>query len=290
VPVFNSADFLRACLESILGQTHKDLEVIAADDHSTDGSQAIIKEFAARHPGVIKGMFSTRNKGVSSTRHAAILEAKGEYITTLDSDDYYFDSRKLEAELGLVRQWREKTQKDVLAFSKVARVARDGALLEDRSAPEGLKEGNIFPCILTRTCEIPRDFVMRKALYFQVGGFNPTLRMYEDWDLKIRLARRYEFVYTGICGTAYRKGVGGLSSAPIPEQLKWLNRVFRDNLHLVEASDRRCVKKRFREHIHDLKGLHIRNLKKDMKAHLAESSVPNPFPFLFEMLLTKVLY
>jgi glycosyltransferase involved in cell wall biosynthesis len=289
VPVFNSADFLPACLESILGQTYKDLEVIAADDHSADDSRAIIEEYEGRHPRIIKGIFNSSNKGVASTRHAAMLAARGEYVTTLDSDDCYFDSGKLEAELGLVRKFREKAHKDVLAFSKVARVNEEGVLLLERGAPEGIREGDLFDCILTRRCEIPRDFVMRRALYFQVGGFDQALKMYEDWDLKLRLARLYEFVYTGIYGTAYRRHAGGLSSVPLPEHIRWLKKVFRKNLPLAHPSARDAAKKTFGEYTEDLKQIHLSRIKKEMKDHLTTATLPNPFPFLFRMLVARIL-
>jgi hypothetical protein len=98
---------------------------------------------------------------------------------------------------------------------------------------KNLKEGWILEEIITRSCAIPRDFIMKKSQYLEVGGYDLSLPVYEDWDLKIRLASRYEFYYTGITGTAYRQHFKGLSSSPLKVHRKSLKRVFRKNIDLA---------------------------------------------------------
>ena len=85
VPVYNTEKFLNNCIESILNQTHKNLEVIIIDDGSTDNSPAICDEYAKKDSRV--KVIHKENGGVSSARNAGLDIASGEYIGFIDGDD-----------------------------------------------------------------------------------------------------------------------------------------------------------------------------------------------------------
>ena len=87
VPVFNSEAFLDKCLESLACQTLADLEVICVDDHSTDGSRAILDKRAAEDSR-FKVISFAENRGPSAARNAALDAALGEYVAFVDSDDF----------------------------------------------------------------------------------------------------------------------------------------------------------------------------------------------------------
>ena len=242
---YNNGNYIRDCLDSILNQTYKDIDIIVADDCSTDNSQEIVKEYEKKYPGVIKCIFSPINKGVARTRHEAILQARGEYITTLDSDDYFFDFRKLEKEMELIRSYKKENSKDIFSFSNIVLVREDRSFITKRSDFEPIKEGYIFDDIISRSCMIPRDFIMKKSYYFRLGGYDFSFPIYEDWDLKIRLAQKCEFCYTGLDGTAYRIHGKGLSSIPIQENIEWMKKVFQKNLSLANPECISDIKKIF---------------------------------------------
>ncbi len=86
VPVYNTAPWLKKCLDSICEQTYRHLEIICVDDGSTDGSADILREYAARDERV--KLILQQNKGVSAARNVALNMAHGEYFTGVDSDDY----------------------------------------------------------------------------------------------------------------------------------------------------------------------------------------------------------
>ena len=86
VPVYNVESYLEQCLNSILTQLYTDLEIILVNDGSTDQSASICEEFATKDSR-IKVIHQT-NAGVSSARNTGILEATGDYITFVDSDDW----------------------------------------------------------------------------------------------------------------------------------------------------------------------------------------------------------
>ena len=246
---YNSAQFLRECLDSILTQTYTNLEIVISDDASTDSSRDIIKEYEEKYPESVRAIFSSRNRGVAAARHEAILHAEGDYITTLDSDDYYCNNRKLEKEIEITNDFKKKTGRDILAFSNILLVREEKGETTTRvwGNSDNIKEGFIFADILSRSCMIPRDFILKRSAYFEVGGYDLSIPIYEDWDLKLRLARHYAFHYTGINGTAYRKHGGGLSSAAVPEHNKWLNHIFDKHIPLTEGSERDIISQKFQE-------------------------------------------
>ncbi len=87
IPVYNSEKHLNMCLESILGQTMQDFEIIIVNDGSTDGSQAIIDDYKARYDDKITAIYQ-ENAGQASARNKGLEKVCGEYIIFIDSDDY----------------------------------------------------------------------------------------------------------------------------------------------------------------------------------------------------------
>lgn len=86
IPVYNTEPYLRQCLDSVVNQTLRDIEIICVDDGSTDGSLSILKEYEQKDLRVT--VISQPNEGQSSARNNALRCARGEYIDFLDSDDY----------------------------------------------------------------------------------------------------------------------------------------------------------------------------------------------------------
>lgn len=85
VPVYNTEAFLSACVESLLCQTHRNLELIFVDDGSEDGSGAILEAYAEKDARI--RVIRQKNGGVSAARNAGIGKALGDYIGFIDSDD-----------------------------------------------------------------------------------------------------------------------------------------------------------------------------------------------------------
>ncbi len=87
VPCYNAQRFLHKCLNTILNQTIKDIEIICVDDCSTDDTAQILLEFAKKDKR-IKILTHAKNSGISVTRNTGIEAATGDYIAFIDSDDY----------------------------------------------------------------------------------------------------------------------------------------------------------------------------------------------------------
>ncbi|MBR0425241.1 MAG: glycosyltransferase family 2 protein [Clostridia bacterium] len=86
VPVYKVEPYLRQCVDSILGQTYRDIEVLLIDDGSPDRCGEICNEYEAKDGRV--RVFHTENRGLSAARNLGLAEAKGEYIGFVDSDDW----------------------------------------------------------------------------------------------------------------------------------------------------------------------------------------------------------
>ena len=86
IPVYNVEKYLHECLDSIINQTFKDLEIICVDDGSTDKSSEILEEYEQKDKRFT--VISQPNKGVSAARNRGMQQAKGKYIMFVDSDDW----------------------------------------------------------------------------------------------------------------------------------------------------------------------------------------------------------
>ena len=86
LPVYNAQSHLARCLESVCGQTYKELEIIVLNDGSKDQSLPVCEEFRARDSRIL--LVDKANSGVSDTRNLGLKLASGEYVQFVDSDDY----------------------------------------------------------------------------------------------------------------------------------------------------------------------------------------------------------
>jgi glycosyltransferase involved in cell wall biosynthesis len=245
VPNYNNGLWIRDCLNSILEQTYKNIEIVVIDDHSTDNSREVIKDYQKQYANIFQAVFLEKNAGVAEARHIGIVKSRGKYITTLDADDYYADKKKLEKEIELVLEYKQKYNQDIIAFSNIL-IEYPGGSKKPQGNEKNIVQGNILEKILTRNCMIPRDFTFLKPIYFDIGGYDFCLKTHEDWDLKIRLAKKFEFYFTGINGTIYRQHNNGLSSTPYDFRTKNLFKVFNKNISLIkEIEFRRNIIKDF---------------------------------------------
>jgi glycosyltransferase involved in cell wall biosynthesis len=102
IPNYNRVRFIRAALESVLGQTYENIEIIVSDDGSTDGSQDIIQELARQHSNIIT-VYAPMNRGITSAVNAGFEKCTGEYVIMFDSDDVMFPA-KLATQVAILEQ------------------------------------------------------------------------------------------------------------------------------------------------------------------------------------------
>ena len=110
IPVYNVEAYLPQCLDSVVGQTYRNLEILIADDGATDGCGAICDAYAARDPRIT--VFHKQNEGLLMTRRFLFARATGDLILCVDSDDYL----KPEA-IETAVEYLTRTDADMTIFS-----------------------------------------------------------------------------------------------------------------------------------------------------------------------------
>lgn len=175
IPTYNQDKYLCEAIDSMLGQTYKDFEIIVINDGSTDNTEKILGEYGDK----IKWK-SQKNKGSAVARNSGISMAKGEYITFLDSDDVAMPNR-----LELSVDYLDKHPAVGLVYTDYYQVNERGELMKLTAAcGHGL--------LLIQANYVPMGSCMcRSECIDTVGVFDADTLGSCDWDMWIRIAERY---------------------------------------------------------------------------------------------------
>lgn len=221
IPNYNKERYVKQCVESVLCQTYSPIDIIVVDDKSTDNSREILKELAGINANV-KLILLDENAGVSNARNVGLKEAESDYVTFLDSDDFYSDNRKIEREMKLLTE--AKNPDRAISFSVIRYADEDGRFLSNNLKVKNLIYGYgkrpLADLLTFKKASIgPRDYCISKKLLNEVGAYCFDKNLFEDLDLLMRLAvAKVSFLCTKNWGTAYRQNTGGLSAAKREEQ------------------------------------------------------------------------
>ena len=134
IPVYNVEEYLRQCLDSVINQTLKEIEIICVDDGSTDSSLEILKEYAAKDHRIT--LITQQNLHAGVARNAGLAVAKGKYLSFLDSDDFF--------ELNMLEETYKKVIKDNSDGCIFSAVMIDYATAKIKQMPWLLKEFNLI--------------------------------------------------------------------------------------------------------------------------------------------------
>lgn len=133
IPVYNVAEYLEACLDSIIGQTYEHLEILVVDDGSTDGSATVCDGYGAKDARV--KVIHQENRGLSGARNTGLDHAQGEYVSFVDADDHL----ELKAYEKLIQVLEEKTC-DICFFGHY-RVTNEKAMSYDKPPKKQVYRG-----------------------------------------------------------------------------------------------------------------------------------------------------
>ena len=182
IPVYNREGFIARAIESVLAQTFQDFELIVVDDGSTDQSAAI----ASRYPITL---IRQPNRGVSSARNAGIQASHGKIVAFLDSDDLW-KPKKLEAHH---RFFQENPDFKIHQTDEIW--IRKGKFLNKKKIHQK-KEGFIFYDSLHLCLISPSAVAIKKELFDEVGLFDESFEVCEDYELWLRITKRYPVGFT----------------------------------------------------------------------------------------------
>ncbi len=154
IPVYNTSKYLEECLQSVLGQTETDYEIVLVDDGSTDGSGAICDRYAAQYPQI--RVIHKANEGLMMTRRRGFREARGEYLLCLDSDDYWLSDQVL----ARIRAMIEREGCDLVLYDYI--VGKENPEQDKAVKILDLPDGAIFD--QSNKQELYRAFLLGKWL------------------------------------------------------------------------------------------------------------------------------
>ncbi len=178
IPTYNRADFVARAIESVLEQSYKPFEIVVVDDGSSDATYKKLQNYPIRY-------IYQNNRGVSAARNKGIKAAKSEWIALLDSDDIWHKSK-------LLKQVAFHKNNPHILFSHThERWIRNGV---EKKYSKRLKKPSGW-CFWQNldACKIACSSVMiHKSVFEDVGLFDESLRVCEDYEMWLRISQKYE--------------------------------------------------------------------------------------------------
>ena len=178
VPVYKTEEYLEKCLDSLIGQTLKDIEIVVVNDGSPDGSQQIIDAYANKYPQIIS--VQKENGGLSDARNKGIECASGEFIAFVDSDDY------VEANMYELMYNKAMSESlDIVVCDTYMDYSTHSYVLKGNVGyTENLRKAYIItypnaPARLIRA-SVMKEHSFRKDIWYEDLDLMPTLAVYTD--------------------------------------------------------------------------------------------------------------
>ncbi|MBD2721786.1 glycosyltransferase [Hymenobacter armeniacus] len=194
VASFNNAAYIIDTLESIRAQTYPHWELVVVDDASKDNSAELITDWLKTHPEVNgKLLVNSPNRGVCHTFNRFLDAAQGKYISIIGSDDLFLPD-KLTAQVALLEAAPGRVG---VVYSDVSKIDPAGKVIVPSVYDTGQIRpfsGDIWLEMLKTNFLGAMTVLIRRECFDKVGHFDEDLA-YEDWDMWLRIAREYDFLY-----------------------------------------------------------------------------------------------
>jgi glycosyltransferase involved in cell wall biosynthesis len=235
---YNQSRFVSETLESVKAQTYKNTQLIIVDDCSSDGSVATIEHWLKENGIGCAFIRHQKNQGVCKSLNDALAVADGEYISMVAADDVWL-SDKISRQVEIM-----ESQPDYVGilYSDAFQMDEHGHALSDMfiaahrdfsEMPQGkilntLLDGNFIPGMTT---------LIRRSCYDLVGLYDENLP-WEDWDMWLRLARHYSFVYSPMPSAKYRCHAKSLSHSDRASMLRGAGGVYFKQFGLGDLEQR----------------------------------------------------
>jgi glycosyltransferase involved in cell wall biosynthesis len=190
IPAYNHEKYIGDCINSVLGQSFSDFEIVVTDDCSTDGTVEVVKSFSDSR---IRLFQLARNQGPSVAANNNFREARGDFVCPLASDDL-FHPEKLERQLAFL----ESNPEVGVVFSYMRYVDERGAEIPNHFGYQWVEVGNRSREVWLRSffyqgnCLSAPTAMIRRGVLDQIGLLDPRLLQTQDFDLWIRVCLQFE--------------------------------------------------------------------------------------------------
>jgi glycosyltransferase involved in cell wall biosynthesis len=190
LPTLTRVDFLSRAIESVVGQTYEDLEIVVV----VDGPSPPVATFVSSHPDPrVRLVQRERNGGVAAARNSGLEAARGRYVALLDDDDIWLPE-KLARQVPVLDAGADVVHSLVYVADGEGNVYDTPTQRGFRLFREVASAGYPYVWLLRRSSYQIGTFVIRRACLDEVGGFDPQLAPMDDLDLVHRLSRRYRLM------------------------------------------------------------------------------------------------
>lgn len=222
IPVYNGKKYMREAIDSALSQTYKNLEVIVVNDGSND--RGITEDIAKSYGNKIR-FFTKENGGVSTALNLAIKNATGEYISWLSHDDVYYN-KKIEKQIEYLKSL--KNNEKIILYGDYELIDEKSRLIAECLKDHKMLEEKPEYAFLRGTINGITLLLPKKA-FEDCGMFDESLRCTQDYELWMRMSKKYNFLHMeGIYSKSrhHREQVSNLNPKVIIEgnQL-WINMI-----------------------------------------------------------------
>ncbi|CAN5385769.1 hypothetical protein BH11BAC3_BH11BAC3_19630 [soil metagenome] len=213
IPVYNAEKYITATLNSVEQQVYPAIELIVLNDGSTDNSFELIKYWAKSSKWPVTILHHEKNKGLTASCNALLNKANGKYFQKLDADDLL----KPDKILNQVNVLEKSSSEVALVYGNVQLINEDGLKLEEeyyeRIGSTPLEGKGLYNALLESNF-VPNPAVLtRTGVLKEMGGYDTTL-LYEDWDMWLKISRKYSFIYTHEKDSCYRISSNSMMMGP----------------------------------------------------------------------------
>lgn len=176
VITYNHKNFIIQCLDSILNQTYKNIEIVVADDCSKDGTVDIIKGYQKKFPDIIKPLYSDKNYGITANHNLALSNSSGDFISWIGGDDLMYPN-KIESQISYMKS----NPNCVICYHQMAIVDSDGeTLISYFNNSRNINEGLVDKLIKFGTFNCASSSLVRMSGAAGVE-FNSKIPRASDW-------------------------------------------------------------------------------------------------------------
>jgi glycosyltransferase involved in cell wall biosynthesis len=199
---FNAANFIAEAIESVLGQSYENWELIIVNDGSTDNTDFVIQKYLANHK--VK-YITQKNSGQTRAKNNGIKNSSGKIIGFCDADDYWHPQKlRMQLEILLADSRTGIVYSDIQSINQYGEKIKAGEVLHGKSGYllEDLLFDNFIPF---------GSAIFKTECIEEHGGFNEAYRMGIDWDLWLRFSTTWKFGFSPEKLYFYREWEGQMS-------------------------------------------------------------------------------
>ncbi len=200
VPCYNAEKFLAECLDSIIAQNRDDMQIVVSDDCSTDGTQAILREYESRYPHLIRAFYNPKNLGITLNCNQALAACEGKYISLFAGDDVM-----LPGKFDMQVAYMDDHPNVVMTYHAVEIFQSEtGRIISTTNQSPRLDTNSAADIIRKMGVAGPMSIVFRRSSLPQ-GGYNPAIPVASDWLFHIQIAATGQVVKLPGVWCRYRK-------------------------------------------------------------------------------------